>query len=399
MRVCIIVLSVLSSIQVSYAKKSKKVNSSTHDARFEYVIEIPATSVKDQSKSGTCWSFATLSFIESELLRIGNRTYDLSEMYIVHHTYRAKADKYVRMQGKTNFAGGGQPNDVMNVIKENGIVPEEAYSGILADTPGHNHKELDLVLKNYVEAIVEKPGEKLTKCWKNGFTALLDSYLGEVPQEFTKDGKSYNPKSFAGNLAVNPDDYVLISSFTHHPFYKPFIIEIPDNWSWGEVYNVPLNEFQEIADYSLEEGYSFVWAADYSEKGFMHDKGMAVVPEMLYAHKNSDQEQKIRKTDTEILKKKFTDLDNPVKEITVTQELRQKAFDNYSTTDDHGMHIVGKAKDKNGRYYYTVKNSWGTGNLYRGYFFASEAYFQYKSISIMVHKDAIPKGIRNKLGL
>ena len=258
---------------------------------------------------------------------------------------------------------------------------------------------MDEVLKNYVKGIVKNPNKKLTRVWENGFSSVLDSYLGKVPQEFTYKSKDYNSTTFNATLGFNPDDYIMLSSFTHHPFYKPFVLEVPDNWSWGEVYNLPLAVLEEVADYALDNGFSMVWATDYSEKGFMFNDGMAIVPRALYLPSSKGEEKKMNRRSMEECNDLFSNLDDPVEELEVTQELRQLAFDNYSTTDDHGMHIVGLAKDKNDKKYYYVKNSWGTDNMYGGYLFVSKSYFQYKTISIMLHKDAIPLEVKAKLGL
>ena len=369
--------------------------------RFTDEIVLPATPVKNQHRTGTCWSFSALSFFESEMLRLKKPVTDLSEMFIVHHTYAHKADKYVRMQGNTNFGAGGAFHDASKVIRKEGIVPEEAYSGLQYGEEKHVHGELDNTLRDYVGAITKNPNRKLSPVWHEGLTGILDTYLGELPEKFEYQGKSYTPQSFAREVVgLDMDDYVEITSYTHHPFYTGFILEVPDNWSWDEVYNVPLDELEEIVDFSLRRGYTVAWAADVSEKGFLtSNKGLAMVPvrnteEMSNAEILRWEKLSEREREDELYR-----FNEPVPELEVTQELRQVEFDNYQTTDDHGMHIVGTARDQSGNLWYKVKNSWGDYNRYGGFFYASKAYVKYKTMSIMVHRDAIPQQIRKKLDL
>jgi bleomycin hydrolase len=377
-------------------KKDKK------DAwKFEDVITLPTTPVEDQHRSGTCWSFSGLSFLQSEMMRLGKPEVNLSEMFVVWHTYAEKATKHVRVHGNLNFSAGGAFHDVTNMIAKYGIVPESVYDGLKYGEDKHVHGEMDRVLREYVDAVVENKNRKLSTAWHDAFTQILDSYLGELPKKFEYQGRSYTPLSFADNfVGLNMDDYVEITSYTHHPFYSRFIIEIPDNWSWDEVYNVPLNELEEIIDYSLNNGYTVAWAADVSEKGFASgNKGIAVMPaapeiDMSDAEISRWEALPERERENELYK-----LEKPVPELEITQEMRQIAFDNFQTTDDHGMHIVGLAKDNTGNTFYKVKNSWGDYNKYNGYFYASKPYVSYKTMCIMVHKDAIPPGVRAKLNL
>lgn len=369
--------------------------------QFTTIKEIPTTSVKDQYRSGTCWSFSGLGFLEAEMLRTGHPQVDLSEMFIVWHTYDEKAMKYVRLHGNLNFSAGGAFHDVTHVIKKYGIVPEEVYTGLNYGETKHVHGEMDRVLKSQAEAVIENPNKKLSSAWREAIRGTLNTYLGEIPESFEYEGKTYTPMSFASDyVGMSMDDYVEISSYTHHPFYSKFIIEVPDNWMWDEVYNVPLDDLEAIIDNSIENGYTVAWAADVSEKGFnTSKKGVAVVPavdkeEMSDAEIARWEKLSEKEKDEELYK-----LEKPGLEKTITQEIRQEAFDNYSTTDDHGMLIVGTATDQNGTRYYKVKNSWGEYNDYDGFFFASKPYVRFKTMSIMVHKDAIPKSIQKKLNL
>jgi bleomycin hydrolase len=367
---------------------------------FTTVKRLDATSVKDQNRSGTCWSFSAISFLESEMLRMGKDPVDLSEMWIVRHAYSDKAKKYVRFHGNLNFAGGGAFHDVTNMMKENGIVPEEAYPGLEYGTDNHVHGELDAVLKGYVDAVLKNRNRELTPVWHDGFDKLLDTYLGEQPEEFTYEGETYSPRSFASDyVGVNPDDYVELSSYTHHPFYGKFILEVPDNWAYDQVYNLPIDELMEVMYHSVEQGYTIAWAADVSEKGFSWKNGVAIVPERDVENLQGTEMSKWSDLTEEERQKMLYSFDGPVPEKNITQEMRQEAFNNYNTTDDHGMHITGVAKDQNGTRYFIVKNSWSDDDhRYDGYFYASDAFVRYKTMDIMVHKDAIPDEIAKKLG-
>ncbi len=368
---------------------------------FTDTKELPYTPVKNQNRSGTCWSFSTIGFLEAEMLRTGKPKTDLSEMFIVWHTYMQKAIKYVRLHGHLNFAAGGAFHDVTEMVKHYGIVPESVYDGLHYGEENHVHAELDKMLKEQVNAVVENGNKKLSSAWVESLKGTLNAYLGELPNHFKYEGKNYTPQSFASDfVGLNMDDYVELSSFTHHPFYERFVIEIPDNWMWGEVYNLPLDEFMAVIDNSIENGYTVAWGADVSERGFSSSRqGVAIVPD-VDMEEMSDAE--IAKWESLTDKEKDLELyrmDKPGVEKEITQVMRQVAFDGYETTDDHGMLLVGTAKDQNGNLYYKVKNSWGSYNKFDGLFYASKPYVEYKTISIMVHKDAIPKDIRTKLGL
>jgi bleomycin hydrolase len=350
---------------------------------FTPVKMASATSVKNQFKSGTCWTYSTNSFLESEILRTSKKEVDLSEMYIVRTSYSEKAKRFVRMMGKTQFAEGGEFHDVMRVFKENGLVPQSAYPGY---QDKFEHGEMDKVMRSVADAIVDQAGKgKLTTLWPQAINGLLDGYCGKLPETFNYEGKSYTPKSFANSLSLNPDDYVEITSFTHHPMYSKFVLEVPDNWAWSEVYNVPLDELRQIAEYAIANGHTIAWASDVSEKGFSFKNGVAIVPEKDWDIMNAKEKEEA------FLK--------PNPEMKITPEIRQTGFDNLTTQDDHGMHIVGMAKDQNGNNYYAVKNSWGTENDLSGYLYVSTPYFLYKTTSILVHKDAIPQKIAVKLKL
>lgn len=369
--------------------------------KFTNVVDLPATSVKNQGSSGTCWSFSGVSFIESEVLRIGKESLDLSDMFVVRECYDAKAKKYVRMHGKLNFGQGGAFHDVTWVIKNFGIVPEEVYTGLKIGGEVHLHSEMEAMLKGQVEAIAANKNKKLSPVWQGVLNSTLDAYLGEIPEEFEYEGKKYTPKSFAEEkVGLNMDDYVEIGSFTHHPFYSKFAIEIPDNWMWDDIYNVPIDELEEIVDYALENGYTVAWGSDVSEKGFAtKTKGVAVIPDVSRDNAPDAEIDKWESLTTSEKENKMYKLDKPVKEMLITQELRQEAFDDFRTTDDHGMHITGMVQDQEGNKFYKVKNSWGDYNAFDGYFYCSKSFFRFKTIDVMVHKNAIPPAIRKKLGL
>ena len=365
--------------------------------KFEDVKLVKTTSVKDQYRSGTCWSFAGLGFYEAELLRMGKGEFDLSEAFIVRHTYIDKAERYLRFHGSINFAAGGAFHDVTNVMKKYGIVPESAYKGLNYGTEKFDHGELDAVLKSYMEAIV-KSG-KPTSAWKKGFIAILDTYLGPEPTEFEYNGKKYTPMSFQKMLGLNFDDYIEISSFTHHPFYEPFILEVPDNWSHDMSWNVPLNEMIDIIKNAINNDYTVAWASDVSDKGFSWTNGVAVLPDVKRTDLSGTEREKWEKLTAKEKSAQLYSFDSPMKEIEVTQESRQIDFDNLSTTDDHGMVIVGIAKDQNGNEYFKIKNSWDAVGKYDGYFYASTPFVMLKTTDILVHKKAIPSNILKKLKL
>ena len=358
------------------------------------------TPVKDQHRSGTCWCFSTLTFLEGEILRAGGPEMHLSEMWIVRHSFMDKAEKYVRLHGDLNFAEGGAAHDVTEGIKEHGIVPQEVYPGFNYGTEKPDFHEVTNVLKAYLDAVISsaRGGRPLSTAWKRGFNAILDEYFGAVPESFTWNGKEYTPASFAASLPIDLEDYVEFSSFTHHPFYKEFIIEVPDNWMWGTVWNLPIDEMMAVIDNALANDYPIAWGTDVSEKGFSRTKAIGIIPEADLDGMDATEAArwgKLTPAEQEAALYKF---DKPGKERTITQEMRQTAYDNYETTDDHGMVIIGTATDQTGNRYFKVQNSWDARPPYDGFYYFSRPFVEYKTLDIMVNRNAVPKAIRQKLG-
>ena len=363
---------------------------------FTTIKELPTTSIKNQFRSGTCWCYAALSFVESEILREKGDSLDLSEMFVVGKSYRDRAVKYVRLDGHLNFGAGSSFGDVLHVIEDYGIVPQEAMPGMNYGTEMPEQAELDAALKGYVEAIAKNPNKKLTTAWLNGFDGIVAAYLGDYPSEFEVNGKKYTPESYRDALGFDVKDYVNLSSFTHHPFYEQFIIEVPDNWRWDTAYNLPIDELMEVMYNAIDKGYSIAWGSDVSEKGFTRS-GIATMPvEKKKAAAGSDQEKWVGKSTEENKEEAKPELPE---EVIATQEMRQDGYDRKTTTDDHGMHIYGLAQDQNGTKYFMVKNSWGEAGKYKGIWYASDAFVRYKTLNIVVHKDALPKDIKKKLGI
>ena len=370
----------------------KKVKDNGSDTQLSYewktVVDIEATPVKNQGASGTCWSYATTSFVESEMIRMGKAPIDLSEMYTVRKVYQDKAEKYVRLHGYLNFAQGGALPDVMYVIKKYGAVPQEVYSGLDYGTEINRHGEMEAALKGVLDAVIENKNGKLSTSWKKGFDGVLDAYLGAEPAQFGYNGKTYTPRSFADEvIGVNPDDYVQLTSWSHHPMYEACQIQVPDNWTWGTSYNLPLDEMMEAVSGSLQAGFPVAWACDVSDKGFSIKNGIAIVPNQSWSEMSDEEKTAV--------------YSGPHAEATVDQEMRQEQYDNYLTQDDHGMVLQGIVEDQEGNTFYIVKNSWGDiPNDYRpGYLYASESYMRLKTISVMMHKDSLPKSLRKKLGI
>ena len=366
--------------------------------QFTDIKRLPVTSVKSQDRAGTCWSWSAISYLESEIMRLGKDSVSLAPLYIVWNTYNEKAVRYVRWHGNINFGQGGAFADVLWAIKNYGIVPLSVYSGLNYGDSIHAHGELDAILKAYLDAVVTNPNKKLTTAWLRGYDAVVDAYLGAKPEKFQHKGKEYTPQTFYKNATgLNMDDYISLTSFTHHPFYAPFVLEVPDNWIGEVSYNVPMDELLNLMDKAIDNGYSFAWGADVSEDGFIRRGSVAIVPDF----------SSVEMANAEIAKwtalpkdKKMEEyLKNPGKEKTITQAMRQEAFDNYLTTDDHGMHVMGKATDQNGNKYFIVKNSWGNYGDYKGYMYVSYTYAFYKTMNIVIHKDALPKDLKQKLGI
>ncbi len=368
---------------------------------FTVIKELPVTSMKDQNKSGTCWAYSTLSFFESEILKNSGKTYDLSEMFVANKTYMDRATKAVRMHGDVSFSQGGSAYDVLYCLKNYGIVPENAMPapGTLIGDSLANFDEFFEVMTPYVEGIAKSKASKISSAWKNGLQGILDAYLGEIPESFSYEGKNYTPQSFVESLGLNLDDYVTITSYTHHPMWSQFAVEVQDNWRWPLSYNVPIEDLTRIIDNALENGYTVAWGGDVTEDGFTRDGlGIAYDMDKVRSMSGTDADRWFQLSKTE--KKSMADsLGVNIPEIVPTQEMRQTAFDNWETTDDHGMHIYGVAKDQNGREYYMVKNSWGEFGDYKGTWYMTKNFVAYKTMDYMVNKNAIPKDIRKKLGI
>lgn len=361
---------------------------------FTTIKENPVTLVKNQNKSSTCWSFSALGLVESELLRLGKGEYDLSEMFVVHHTMIDRAERYVRLHGNGSFSPGGSFYDIVYCINNYGLVPQDAMPGIMYGDTLPVHSELDAVAGAYVNAIAKGKLTKLSPVWKSGLSAIYDTYLGQCPEKFSYKGKEYTPISFAQSLGIHADDYVSLTSYTHHPFYTKFAIEIEDNWRGGDSWNLPIDELIAVMNHAVKSGYTIAWGSDVSEQGFTRD-GIAVMPEANRTDLTGSDMARWTGMTAADKRKELTS--KPMPEMNITQNMRQEAFDNWETTDDHGMVIYGIANDQNGKEYYLVKNSWGTNNKYNGTWYVSKAFAAYKTMNILVHKDALPKDIAKKL--
>ena len=378
-------------------------NKEGSEYKFKVLKDIEATDVQSQGRTGTCWSFSSLSFFESEIIRLNNGKHNLSEMFIARNAYVGKAENYLRMYGTFTFGPGGAFHDIPWVIRRYGIVPEEVYKGLNYGDTVHRHAEMEAILGATVKELAKKPQNgTLTPVWKKAYTGILDAYLGDLPDNvedftFTYQGKEYTPMTYTKSLGLDMDNYISLTSYTHHPFYSEFVLEVQDNWAMQSGYNLPIDEFMSVMEDAIMSGYTFAWGADVSEKGFGYRDALAILPE---------DESTIQKKGRD--NKHFSDagadkisnaFNSPVKEKNVTQQERQIAFDIQETTDDHGMHITGIVEDQKGTKYFIVKNSWGKTNDCDGYFFASFPYVKYKTMNILVHKDALSKNMKKKLGI
>ena len=365
---------------------SKNASANAKEAfQFTEVINLAKMPVQNQGSSGTCWSYSGSSFIESEMLRMGKKPVQLSQIFVARNAYQDRAVQYVRMHGDLAMGEGGVFHDVMNVYKKYGMVPQEVYAGLNYGTAKNQFGEMSAAMEGFLKGIVSNPNGKLTSNWKTAYAGIMDAYLGAYPKEFTYNGKKYTPRTFADEyVGINPDDYVAISSFKNEELYKPFTLMIPDNWAFGQYYNVPMVDITNTIDNALKNGFTVAWAQDVSEKYFSWKNGVAYVPTKDFADMTAEEKADM--------------FNGPKPERVITEEMRQEAFDNYETTDDHGMHIVGLAKDQNGKDYYIIKNSWGATNDYEGYMYVTKAYVQYKTLNILVHKNGVPKPLLKKLG-
>ncbi len=340
---------------------------------FDFTIEteINCSPVRSQDKTGTCWCFAGTSFLESELMRRNEGTVDLSEMFVVKNVYREKALNYVLRQGKTSFGQGALAHDYINAVNKYGVVPEEVYSGKTIGETAHDHGEMESLVQSMLDATIKR--KKLSTRWQVATNRVLDVYLGDTPEQFQYQGQSFTPAEFANSIEFDGDDYTSFSSYSHHPFYETFVLEIPDNFSSGSFMNVPVDDLVQIIDNALDRGFGVMWDGDVSESGFSANRGVAVLP-----------------------KSKKNSLAGPVEQLEVTQELRQERFLSYQTTDDHLMHLVGRAVDQQGNKYYLIKNSWGKIGPHKGYLYMSEAYVRLHTLAITLNKDCVdPQFLRD----
>ena len=400
-KVLTLALVALMALSASAAKK-KEATKNANKPVFTTIKENPITSVKDQNRSGTCWDYSTLSFFEAEILKATGKTYDLDESFVANKTYMERAIQVVRFHGDCQFAQGGSAEDVLATMKAHGIIPQGImpFPGSLYGDSLNNFNEFFSILEPYVDAVAKNKAKKISNAWKNGLQGILDAYLGKCPEKFTYEGKEYTPKSFMASLGINLDDYVSITSYTHHPFYTGFAVEVQDNWRFPLSYNVPMDEMMQIIDNAVEQGYTVAWGGDVSEDGFTR-KGLAYAIDSTKTQQSlqgSDMARWLKMT-TEKKRNIIDSLGCTVPEIVPTQEMRQERFDNWELTDDHGMLIYGVAKDQNGKEYYMVKNSWGETGDYKGTWYMTKAFIAANTMDFLINKNAIPAEIRKKLGL
>ncbi|OXA94335.1 C1 family peptidase [Flavobacterium hercynium] len=370
----------VNSLKLNASDKSKE------NFKFTEQINLGTTSVKAQGSSGTCWSYASNSFLESEMIRLGKQPVELSQIFSARNVYVEKGINYVRMHGAVTLGDGGALHDVINMYKKYGTVPREVYTGLNYGTDKNKFGEMAALIEGVLEAVVKNPNGELTPNWQKAYAAVIDSYLGKVPENFTYKGKNYTPQTFAKEVVgINPDEYIEISSFTTAPYYQKTLMAVPDNWSFDQVYNVKVNDMTDVIDNALKKGYTVAWATDVSEKSFSWKNGVAYVPTKKFEDMTAEEKADM--------------FNGPKPEPEITPEMRQTAFDNYTTTDDHGMHIIGLAKDQTGREYYIVKNSWGETNDYKGFLFVTKNFVKYKTTALMLNKGGIPSDIAKKLGV
>lgn len=389
----------MASLAVS-AEEAKKDSVNSNKPVFTTIVENPITSIKNQARSGTCWNYSTLSYFEAEILKKTKKTYDLCEMFVCNKNYMDRAILKVRMHGDAQFSQGGSAYDVLYVLQNYGICPEEAMPapGTLYGDTLNNFNQFFDVMTPYVNAVAKKDVKKLNPAWKNGLQGILDAYLGKCPETFKYEGKQYTPKSFAESLGLDWNDYVSITSYTHHPFYTSFPVEVQDNWRQPGSWNLPIDEMAEVIDNAVRQGYTVAWGGDVSEDGFTRD-GLALLIDTKSSDLTGSDMAKWLKLSASEKKNKLKEMGINVKELTPTQEQRQEEYDNWTLTDDHGMLIYGIAKDQNGREYYMVKNSWGDTGDYKGIWYMSKNFIVAKTMDFMVNKNAIPTKIRKKLGI
>jgi bleomycin hydrolase len=380
---------VQSGFAQDYLVNSLKNNQSANSAgtfQFTEVVNIENTPIKSQGSSGTCWSYSANSFLESEMIRMGKEPVEISQIYTARNAYVEKGKNYVRMHGAISLGDGGALHDVINMYRKYGALPQSVYTGLNYGTTNNKFAEMAAMAEGVLQAAVKNPNGELSPNWIKAYTAVLDTYLGEVPESFTWKGKKYTPQTFANEvIGINPDEYVEISSLKEHPYYSKFVLMVPDNWSLDQVYNVKMNELTDIIDNALKQGYSVAWAGDVSEKGFSWKNGVAYVPTKSVAEMTPEEKEGM--------------FMGPKEELEITEDMRQAAFDNYTTTDDHGMHIVGLYKDQNGKEYYMIKNSWGASNDHKGYMYMTKNFVKYKTTAILLNKGGLPKEIAKKLNV
>ena len=378
--------SIAAHAQDDLVKKAYNANDSARKFKFTTVLNLENTPVKNQGSSGTCWSYATNSFLESEMARMGRQPVEIAQIYTARCVYQDKAENYLRRGGNAGWGDGGECHDVINMYAKYGAMPQSAYTGLMYGAKKNQFAEMQAILKGMLDALVKNPNGKISPGWRQAFNGVLDAYLGPVPETFTWNGKTYTPRTFADQvIGINPADYVELTSYTFAPYYEKTMLWAPDNWSYDMAYNVKMNDITDIIDYALKNGYSVSWATDVSEKYFSWKNGVAFVPEKEYEDMSEDEIKNM--------------WNGPQKERVITPEMRQAGLDNFSTTDDHGMHIIGLAKDQNGADYYIVKNSWGTKNDYKGYLYVSKPFVQLKTTGFLLHKGGIPPALRKKLKL